>query len=264
MTRIYLSNTWVFFLSSSIPHLIQASKPSIKTVTVNPCTLTPKTPTVVPPSPPCPTVTISTSHTSCPPTTPTSCSQNFCVSGAFITVPCTCPYSVPTTTLYTPCPSTCSQTCFTGHQIYHETSCSTTIDTYTTPTTTTTTATTTTTNNLVTCSCPYYPPYPTNCIFPCPVHTPTTVITVPTTITSAPSCESITITRGESCPPVVGGPCTSPDCIYLSTVTIKCGCGNSIGTVTSCKTTCDGACGTTWQTVALPCPTVPSGAGGGG
>ncbi|TEY38493.1 hypothetical protein BOTCAL_0487g00040 [Botryotinia calthae] len=287
MARINSLNNLIYLIFFSVLHLTEASKPSIKTVTVNPCTFTPTTPTYISPSSPCPTVTISTSHTSCPPTTPTSCSQNFCISDAFITVPCTCPYSVPTTTLYTPCPSACSQTCYIGHQIYHETSCPTTIAGSPTPSTTptpiidpptsltiptggsticscpyyppyptycnppcpvhtpTSTSTSTlsittqtlptTTTNLVTCSCPYYPPYPTNCIFPCPIHTPTTVITVPTTtiITSAPSCESITITRGDSCAPIVGGP--------------------------YCKTTCDGACGTEWQTVALPCPTIPMG-----
>ncbi|KAK6594817.1 hypothetical protein H4I96_10548 [Botrytis cinerea] len=266
MARMNSLNNLIYLIFFSVLHLTKASKPSIKTVTVNPCTFTPTTPTYVSPSSPCPTITISTSHTSCPPTTPTSCSQNFCISDAFITVPCTCPYSVPTTTLYTPCPSACSQTCYIGHQIYHETSCSTTIANSPTPSTTTTpiidpptsltiptggstlcscpyyppyptycnppcpvhtptststlsittqtlpTTTPTTTPNLVTCSCPYYPPYPTNCIFPCPIHTPTTVITVPTTtstttaiITSAPSCESITITRGDSCAPIVGG-----------------------------------------------------------
>ncbi|TGO72525.1 hypothetical protein BELL_0445g00100 [Botrytis elliptica] len=45
----------------------KASKPSIQTVTVNPCTLTPTVPTYASPSTPCPTITISTSHTSCPP-----------------------------------------------------------------------------------------------------------------------------------------------------------------------------------------------------
>ncbi|KAF7915463.1 uncharacterized protein EAE98_011066 [Botrytis deweyae] len=306
-------NNLICFLFFCVLHLAKASKPStIQTVTVNPCTLTPTVPTYASPSTPCPTITISTSHTSCPPTTPTSCSQNFCISDAFITVPCTCPYSVPTTTLYTPCPSACSQTCHIGHQIYHETSCSSTTPTpiidppptsltiptggsticscpyyppyptycnppcpvhtpSSTPSITTQTLPTTT-PNLVTCSCPYYPPYPTNCIFPCPIHTPTTVITVPTlttitpsitpsitsTITPTPSCESITVTKGDSCASVVGGPCSSPDCIYLSTVTINCGCGGSIGTVTSCKTTCDnGACGTEWRTLALPCPTTP-------
>ncbi|CAD6443889.1 e6c12a51-57cd-4254-8ea1-cd16404c53ad [Sclerotinia trifoliorum] len=182
MARPHLSNTLVFLLLFSIPHISQASKPT-KTITVNPCTFTPTIPTVVSPSSPCPTVTISTSHTSCPPTNPTSCSQNFCISDAFISVPCTCPYSVPTTTVYTPCPSACSQTCFIGHQIYRETSCSTPIDTYTYTTPTTSTSTTTS-NNLVTCSCPYYPPYPTNCIFPCPEHTPSTTTTSNPTTTS--------------------------------------------------------------------------------
>ncbi|KAF7909473.1 uncharacterized protein EAF01_003191 [Botrytis porri] len=312
MARTISINNLIYFLFFSILHLTKASKPSIKTVTVNPCTLTPSIPTYLSPSLPCPTITITTSHTSCPPTTPTSCSQNFCISDAYITIPCTCPSSVPTTTLYTPCPSACSQTCHIGQQIYRETACSSTVDTYTTPnpnittrilpTTTpnlvtcscpyyppyptncvfpcpvhtpsttitsdpsaptTTNLPSTTPPNLVTCSCPYYPPYPTNCISPCPVHTPTTVITVPTatTITSAltPSCQSITVTKGDSCASVIGGPCSSPDCIYLSTVTINCGCGGTIGTVTNCKTTCDnGACGTEWQTIALPCPTIPT------
>ncbi|KAF7955710.1 hypothetical protein EAE96_004635 [Botrytis aclada] len=394
MARTNSLNNLIYVLFFYVLHLAKASKPSIKTVTVNPYTLTPTIPTYISPSPPCPTITISTSHTSCPPlsssshpiylypskkisplspissglahtyhlqTTPTSCSQNLCILDAFITVPCTCPYSVPTTTLYTPCPSACSQTCYIGHQIYHETSCSTTIDSSTTPSTTpipiigpptsltmptggstacscpyyppyptycnppcpvhtptstpnittqtlptttpnlvtcscpyyspyptncifpcpthtpTTTITrdpsaptttnlppsssppTTTTPNLVTCSCPYYPPYPTNCIFPCPIHTPTTIITVPTTITLTQSCESITVTKGDSCAEVTGGPCSSPDCIYLSTVTLNCGCGDSIGTVTNCKTRCDnGACGTEWRTVALSCPMTPT------
>ncbi|KAF7924114.1 uncharacterized protein EAE97_010726 [Botrytis byssoidea] len=287
MAKTNSLNNFIYFLFFFVLHLAKAFKPSIKTVTVNPCTLTPTIPTYISPSSPCPTITISTSHTSCPPTTPTSCSPNFCISDAFITVPCTCPYAVPTTTLYTPCPSACSQTCNIGHQIYHETSCSTTIvsptsltvptggptlcscpyyppyPTYCNPpcpvhTSTSTPSITTqtlptTTPNFVTCSCPYYPPYPTNCIFPCPIHTLTT--TTPT-ITPTSSCESITLTKGDSCPSVVGGPCSSPDCVYLSTVTINCGCGGSIGTVTSCKTTCDnGTCGTEWRTLALPCPT---------
>ncbi|TGO39451.1 hypothetical protein BHYA_0053g00040 [Botrytis hyacinthi] len=54
-------------ICNGVLHLATASKPSIKTVTVNPCTLTPTIPTYISTSSPCPTITISTSHTSCPP-----------------------------------------------------------------------------------------------------------------------------------------------------------------------------------------------------
>ncbi|KAK6611433.1 hypothetical protein H4I95_02229 [Botrytis cinerea] len=60
-------NNLIYLIFFSVLHLTKASKPSIKTVTVNPCTFTPTTPTYVSPSSPCPTITISTSHTSCPP-----------------------------------------------------------------------------------------------------------------------------------------------------------------------------------------------------
>ncbi|CCD42503.1 hypothetical protein BofuT4_P075860.1 [Botrytis cinerea T4] len=67
MARMNSLNNLIYLIFFSVLHLTKASKPSIKTVTVNPCTFTPTTPTYVSPSSPCPTITISTSHTSCPP-----------------------------------------------------------------------------------------------------------------------------------------------------------------------------------------------------
>ncbi|TGO07756.1 hypothetical protein BTUL_0249g00050 [Botrytis tulipae] len=67
MTKTNSLNDLIYFLFFFVLHLAKASKPSIKTVTVNPCSLSPTIPTYISPSSPCPTITISTSHTSCPP-----------------------------------------------------------------------------------------------------------------------------------------------------------------------------------------------------
>ncbi|KAF7899947.1 hypothetical protein EAF00_004283 [Botryotinia globosa] len=215
----------------SVLHLATASKPSIKMVTVNPCSLSPTIPTYISPSSPCPTITISTSHTSCHhsgfaypnhlQTTPTSCSQNFCISDAFITVPCTCPYSVPTTTstLYPHVPPpvrklvtsdikstkkhavpphSTLQLLSPSHGWPNTLFCPSILPTqfiafrpvHITPSITT--------QPLISSPAPVpIIPYPTNCIFPCPIHTATT-------ITPTPNCESITLTKGVSCLLIVG------------------------------------------------------------
>ncbi|TGO20648.1 hypothetical protein BPAE_0278g00020 [Botrytis paeoniae] len=88
MARTISLNNLIYFLFFSVLHLAKASKPSIKTVTVNPCTLTPTSPTYISPSSPCPTITISTSHTSCPP----------------FPAPVPTPYQQPPSTLHVPLP----------------------------------------------------------------------------------------------------------------------------------------------------------------
>ncbi|KAH8594083.1 hypothetical protein B0O99DRAFT_188447 [Bisporella sp. PMI_857] len=78
-----------------------------------------------------------------------------------------------------------------------------------------------------------------------------TTWTTPPTTTSA--CVTVTDTAGPNCPP---NTCLPADCIYLSTITQSCGC-DQIYHVTSCKTRCDGACSTQYQTLYLPCPGTP-------
>lgn len=81
--------------------------------------------------------------------------------------------------------------------------------------------------------------------------------TLPATITVGPSsstqgCVTVTSVNGGSCP--TPNPCTTVDCLLLSTVTLHCGCP-SIYTERVCASTCTPGCGTTYNTVYIPCAT---------
>ncbi|KUJ09845.1 uncharacterized protein LY89DRAFT_278469 [Mollisia scopiformis] len=171
----------------------------------------------------CPTITKATSRSDCPPTTPSSCPQPFCIVESRIPVPCGCPITLPTTTSYTACSTRCLEGCGTYFSaLVAPCSSTVTLPTYTPP-----------------------PPPPTTTL---------------STITAQPSfCSTITISEGPECWNAGCGT-TYSRCETTKTVTLECGC-QSIPTVTSCKDKkkCDGGCITSWQTGYLPCPTTPWG-----
>ncbi|PVH76274.1 hypothetical protein DL98DRAFT_657510 [Cadophora sp. DSE1049] len=72
------------------------------------------------------------------------------------------------------------------------------------------------------------------------------------TITSLVSCPTITTTTDSaSCPAPTPWPCPAPDCIYLSSLTIPCGCPTKVATAsvyTPCPKGCNGACATQYVT----------------
>jgi hypothetical protein len=77
--------------------------------------------------------------------------------------------------------------------------------------------------------------------------------TAPTYASSAPSpCVTVTSTNGGACPTPT--PCTMEACLLLSSVTLHCGCP-SIYTERVCASTCPLGCGTTYQTLYIPCAT---------
>jgi hypothetical protein len=60
---------------------------------------------------PCVTVTKTTTHSSCPPTTPSNCPIPDCIELSILDIPCGCPTVVPTYTTYTACHTQCEEGC---------------------------------------------------------------------------------------------------------------------------------------------------------
>ncbi|RFU28048.1 hypothetical protein B7463_g8294, partial [Scytalidium lignicola] len=226
----------------------------------------------------CPTVSITTHFASCP--APTHiCIEPDCILLDVIDIPCGCPEVVPTSTVFTPCPTACHGGCGTAYKTQRE-SCS-------KPTSTKKPVKPTCDcsrprpqplegGDEVICNCPFQPaptttlkpicdcshprPQPLeggdevicNCPFqPAPTTTPTTTLT---TVTTTDSCFTVTQTTGSTCPQHTG--CIVADCIIQKTATNSCGC-TGIPTKTVCASACPAGCATEWVDLFLPCPTSP-------
>lgn len=163
---------------------------------------------------PCVTVTKTTTHSSCPPTTPSICPTPDCIELSILDVPCGCPTVVPTYTTYQACHTQCEEGC----GVFYETA----IASCATSTSYTSTSTIS-----------------------------STLSTITTPPTQPSSCATITTTTGPLCPPFTCN--TIEECIEEISVTLSCGC-SSIGVVASCNTGCKLACQTTYDTIYLPCP----------
>ncbi|KAH7416846.1 hypothetical protein BKA64DRAFT_656364 [Cadophora sp. MPI-SDFR-AT-0126] len=72
-----------------------------------------------------------------------------------------------------------------------------------------------------------------------------------------PTCPTITVTTGSTCPQITPV-CVRPLCIEISTITQPCSC-DSVPTVTNCPTACGKGCATSTSVAYLPCPVSPSG-----
>jgi len=83
----------------------------------------------------------------------------------------------------------------------------------------------------------------------------TTSTSYPTTTSASDTC--YTITEYNKPPCTIPSPCTTDDCITLSTITQSCGC-STIPTTDICLTYCPGGCGVEYKTIYIPCPTSPS------
>ncbi|KAK0118688.1 hypothetical protein ONS96_011775 [Cadophora gregata f. sp. sojae] len=76
-----------------------------------------------------------------------------------------------------------------------------------------------------------------------------------------PTCPTITVTTGSTCPQITPV-CIRPLCIEISTITQQCSCG-AVPTVTSCETACGRGCAVSTSVAYLPCPVSPSSSGSG-
>ncbi|KAH8816761.1 hypothetical protein F5884DRAFT_231586 [Xylogone sp. PMI_703] len=197
----------------------------------------------------CPTVTITTHSSACQAPTPSICPQPFCILDRLIDVPCNCPKEVPTSTVYTACPTVCQGSCATGYRTQYET-CTSTTRTPTkliTPIRPTCDCSNTMIRPVelesdIICNCPFQPPV---------TRLPTTTLK---TVATTDTCFTVTQTTGSTCPQFTG--CVQPACIIRQTATNSCGC-TGIPTTTICATDCPRGCATDWVDVYLPCPTRP-------
>ncbi|KAG9245343.1 hypothetical protein BJ878DRAFT_501967 [Calycina marina] len=153
---------------------------------------------------------------------PRPCVQPACILLSALYSSCSCPAAIPTSTVYTACliTTTCRSTCQAATSIVD--GC----------------------NN------------PMSMGSSCSSVSVSAGDATPPFTTKKPlgtGCVTVTDTTGSALPATT---CLRADCIYLNTIMQSCGC-NQIFHMTSCKTTCGGACSTQYQTLYLPCPTSP-------